>query len=114
MLRLCSEARGLAFISCCTASRSVQPLHLLQLFASSPSPAVELPAACRKALPSTRTAAGLVLQQVTEEAPAPVSVRPKGATETGVARRPGSHAQRGFRAVPQRVKTRETTPLTSV
>lgn len=37
---------------------------------------------------------------------------PTGATETGIARRPGSHAQRGFRAVPQRVKTRETTPLT--
>jgi hypothetical protein len=62
-----------------------------------------------------RTAAGLCAPAVTEEAPpAPVSVRPKGATETGVARRPGSHAQRGFRAVPQRVKTRETTPLTSV
>lgn len=59
-----------------------------------------------------RTAAGLCAPAVTEEDPAPVSVRPKGATETGVARRPGSHAQRGFRAVPQRVKTRETSPLT--
>ena len=54
-----------------------------------------------------------VLQQMTEETPAPVSVSPTGATETDVARRPESHAQRGFRAVPQRVKTRETTPLTS-
>lgn len=107
MRRPSSQAKGLAssaaaprrgqFSRCLCRSYSLLPNHL----------AVELPAACRKALPSTRTAAGHVLQQVTEEAPAPVSVRPKGATETGIARRPESHAPRGFAAFTQRVKTHE-------
>lgn len=64
-----SQATGLAFISCCTAPRSVQPLPLRSYSLLPSHPAVELPAACRKALPSMRTAAGLCAPAVTEEAP---------------------------------------------
>lgn len=72
MRRLSSEATCLAFISCCTASQSVQPQHLLQLYTSSPSSAVELPAACRKALSVHEgRLKDFVLQQMTEETPRP-------------------------------------------
>lgn len=83
--------------SCCISSYPRLQLPL----------AVELPAARRKALPSMRTAAGLVLQQMTIETPEPVSVKPKAATETGVARCPQSHAPRGFAGITPCVKTRE-------
>lgn len=97
-----SKLRHGAQYSCCIRSDPRLP----------PSSAVELPAACRKARSPTRAAAGLCAPADDRRDPAPVSVSPTGATETGYARRPGSHAPRGFRAVPQRVKTRETTPLT--
>ena len=73
-----------------------------------PSSAAELPAACRQALQRTSAAAGLVLQRGQKETPRPSLCKPLGAaTETGAARGPGSHAQRGFRGLPQRVKSRE-------
>ena len=75
MLRLCSEARGLAFISCCTASRSVQPLHFLQpsmsptvigrrAASSVPSGTAAHERCCRTCAPAR-----------TERDPAPVSVQ---------------------------------------
>ena len=56
---------------------------------------------------SARTAARLVLSRCARCDPAPVSVQAKRSTETGAARGPQSHAQRGFAGLTHRVKTRE-------
>ena len=69
-----AEARQLSSVNDLRYSRAVPPGFQQRCRLRSHSllpnhPAVELPAACRQALPSMRTAAGLCAPEVTQEAP---------------------------------------------